>query len=157
MRRRRFPWHLYSSFSQPENCEIELSSLKRISSHLVRSLYPDQRAAYTFWSYFRNARNKNVGWRLDYFIISTRLQEHLCDVLHQTDVYGSDHCPIVIFLAIWIRQSINNSRNNDDNYYYYSRKVLKKHVICFFSFSNENKYFWTNRNNIQLIKIFVDD
>jgi len=68
--------------------------------YLVRSLYPDERDAYTFWSYFRNARNRNIGWRLDYFIISSRLQENLCDVIHQTGVYGSDHCPIVLFLSI---------------------------------------------------------
>lgn len=92
---------IFLTLDSPENCEIELSLLKRISScHLVRSLYPDQRDAYTFWSYFRNARTKNIGWRLDYFIISTRLQEHICDVLHQTGVYGSDHCPIVLFLAV---------------------------------------------------------
>jgi len=65
-----------------------------------RFLYPDEREAFTFWSYFRNARARNIGWRLDYFIISSRLEEHLCDVLHQTDVYGSDHCPIVLLLAV---------------------------------------------------------
>jgi exonuclease III len=68
--------------------------------NLVRYLYPDERDAYTFWSYFRNARNRNMGWRLDYFIISSRLQENLCDVIHQTGVYGSDHCPIVLLLSI---------------------------------------------------------
>ena len=66
---------------------------------LVRHLYPEERDAYTFWSYFRNARARNIGWRLDYFIISSRLQENLCDVIHQTGVYGSDHCPIVLLLS----------------------------------------------------------
>ncbi|CAF1231666.1 unnamed protein product [Rotaria sordida] len=65
-----------------------------------RHLYPDERDAYTYWSYFRNARSRNIGWRLDYFIMSSRLQENLCDVIHQTGVYGSDHCPIVLLLAI---------------------------------------------------------
>jgi exonuclease III len=68
--------------------------------NLVRYLYPDERDAYTFWSYFRNARSRNIGWRLDYFIISSRLQENLCDVIHQTGVYGSDHCPIVLLLSV---------------------------------------------------------
>ncbi|CAF3786087.1 unnamed protein product [Adineta steineri] len=65
-----------------------------------RHLYPEQRDAYTFWSYFRSARDRNIGWRLDYFIISSRLQENLCDVIHQTGVYGSDHCPIVLLLSV---------------------------------------------------------
>ncbi|CAF1303272.1 unnamed protein product [Rotaria magnacalcarata] len=65
-----------------------------------RYLYPDERDAYTYWSYFRNARIRNIGWRLDYFIISSRLQEKLCDTIHQTGVYGSDHCPIVLLLSI---------------------------------------------------------
>ncbi|CAF0948270.1 unnamed protein product [Didymodactylos carnosus] len=65
-----------------------------------RYIYPDTVAAYTFWSYFRQAREKNIGWRLDYFVISDRLKEHVCDVLIQNEVYGSDHCPIVLLLAI---------------------------------------------------------
>ena len=72
---------------------------RAISNRLDRHLYPHERDAYTFWSYFRQARARNIGWRLDYFILSARLQEHVCDVLHQTGVYGSDHCPIVLLLA----------------------------------------------------------
>ena len=73
---------------------------KTLLSNLDRSLYPEERDAYTFWSYFRSARSRNIGWRLDYFILSSKLQEHLCDVLHQTGVFGSDHCPIVLLLAL---------------------------------------------------------
>ena len=67
---------------------------------LVRYLYPDKRDAYTYWAYFRNARQRNIGWRLDYFILSSNLQQSICDVLFQTNVYGSDHCPIVLFLSL---------------------------------------------------------
>ncbi|CAF1351354.1 unnamed protein product [Adineta steineri] len=65
-----------------------------------RYLYPDKRDAYTYWAYFRQARERNIGWRLDYFILSPSLQESLCDVIIQNDVHGSDHCPIVLLLAI---------------------------------------------------------
>ncbi|CAF0950695.1 unnamed protein product [Rotaria sp. Silwood1] len=65
-----------------------------------RYLYPDKRDVYTYWAYFRNARQRNIGWRLDYFILSTNLQEYLCDVVIQNNVFGSDHCPIVLLLAI---------------------------------------------------------
>jgi len=65
-----------------------------------RYLYPDKRDVYTYWAYFHNARNRNIGWRLDYFILSSNLQECICDVITQNGVYGSDHCPIVLLLAI---------------------------------------------------------
>lgn len=65
-----------------------------------RKLYPDQKGAYTFWSYMHNARQKNIGWRLDYFLMSDKLSDSLCENLMRTQVYGSDHCPIVLFLAV---------------------------------------------------------
>ncbi|CAL8103496.1 unnamed protein product [Orchesella dallaii] len=65
-----------------------------------RALYSDKKAAYTFWSYMHNARQKNVGWRLDYFLLSEKLRDSLCENLMRTDVYGSDHCPIVLFLKV---------------------------------------------------------
>jgi exonuclease III len=68
--------------------------------YLVRYLYPDKRDAYTYWAYFRNARQRNIGWRLDYFILSSNLQESICDVILQNGVYGSDHCPIVLLLSL---------------------------------------------------------
>lgn len=64
-----------------------------------RFLYPNLRDQYTFWSYMKNARAKNVGWRLDYFVLSSRLQEALCDNQIRSSVMGSDHCPIVLYLA----------------------------------------------------------
>jgi len=63
-----------------------------------RSLYPDTAKAYTFWTYMSNARAKNVGWRIDYFVLSTRLKERLLDNVMLGDVMGSDHCPIVLTL-----------------------------------------------------------
>ncbi|XP_055603288.1 DNA-(apurinic or apyrimidinic site) endonuclease [Uranotaenia lowii] len=65
-----------------------------------RQIYPDQKSAYTFWTYMGNARAKNVGWRLDYFIASERLQSKVVDHVIRTEVYGSDHCPITLFLNL---------------------------------------------------------
>ncbi|XP_028163181.1 DNA-(apurinic or apyrimidinic site) lyase [Ostrinia furnacalis] len=65
-----------------------------------RHLNPDKTGAYTFWTYMMNSRSKNVGWRLDYFIVSERLLPSLCDSVIRDGVYGSDHCPISLFLHL---------------------------------------------------------
>ena len=59
-----------------------------------RTLYPGAKDAYTYWSFFSNARARNVGWRLDYACISERLKSELGDVKILSNVYGSDHCPV---------------------------------------------------------------
>ncbi|KAJ2950387.1 hypothetical protein O0L34_g8630 [Tuta absoluta] len=65
-----------------------------------RHFHPDHTGAYTFWTYMMNARAKNVGWRLDYFLVSARLLAAVCDNVIRSEVYGSDHCPIALFLHI---------------------------------------------------------
>ncbi|XP_023289544.1 DNA-(apurinic or apyrimidinic site) lyase [Orussus abietinus] len=65
-----------------------------------RHLYPDKTGAYTFWSYFANARSKNIGWRLDYFLVSERIKNKICDNVMRDKVYGSDHCPIVLYAVL---------------------------------------------------------
>ncbi|MBP2654023.1 MAG: exodeoxyribonuclease Xth [Firmicutes bacterium] len=59
-----------------------------------RYLYPAKADAYTWWSYMMNARARNVGWRIDYFLASNRLQKTVKDSLIYSDILGSDHCPI---------------------------------------------------------------
>lgn len=59
-----------------------------------RLLYPDKRDAYTWWSYMFDARSRNVGWRIDYFLVSERLKNHIREASILADVYGSDHCPV---------------------------------------------------------------
>ena len=59
-----------------------------------RLLYPDKKDAYTWWSYRMKARSRNVGWRIDYFLVSDRLAEKVSDSVIYQDVLGSDHCPI---------------------------------------------------------------
>lgn len=63
-----------------------------------RFLYPDKKDMYTWWSYMRKARERNAGWRIDYFIISERLKDKLIDAKIHSDIMGSDHCPVSIEL-----------------------------------------------------------
>ena len=84
-----------------DSCNSSLASrFDAPPSDLDRYLYPEQTDAYTFWAYFRNARARNIGWRLDYFLLSSSLRQSICDVLLQTNVFGSDHCPIVLLLSL---------------------------------------------------------
>lgn len=59
-----------------------------------RYIYPDKEGAYSWWSYRFKAREKNAGWRIDYFCISNRLNEKLVSAAIHSDVMGSDHCPV---------------------------------------------------------------
>ncbi|WP_312200497.1 exodeoxyribonuclease III [Anaerospora hongkongensis] len=59
-----------------------------------RYLYPDKENAYTWWSYMMGARSRNIGWRIDYFLISNRLQEQVNEAVIYPEIMGSDHCPV---------------------------------------------------------------
>ncbi|MFB5283655.1 exodeoxyribonuclease III [Peribacillus sp. Hz7] len=61
-----------------------------------RYFYPDKEGAYTWWSYMAKVRERNIGWRIDYFIVSERLQNDLIDADIHSHILGSDHCPIVL-------------------------------------------------------------
>ena len=63
-----------------------------------RYFYPDMTDIYSWWSYRFKAREKNAGWRIDYFIVSKDLKEKMADAKIHTDVFGSDHCPIELDL-----------------------------------------------------------
>lgn len=63
-----------------------------------RHLYPDKEGIYTWWSYMFKAREKNAGWRIDYFVVSNRLADRISDSLIYTDIMGSDHCPVGLIL-----------------------------------------------------------
>ncbi len=65
-----------------------------------RTLYPDRTGAYSWWSYLRNARATNAGWRIDYFVISRRLVPLLKESTIHADIYGSDHCPVSVELEL---------------------------------------------------------
>jgi exodeoxyribonuclease-3 len=63
-------------------------------SDTFRALHPDERDAYTWWSFRANARANNVGWRIDYFIVSDRLMPKVAAATIHPGVHGSDHCPV---------------------------------------------------------------
>lgn len=64
-----------------------------------RYFYPDEEGIYSWWSYRFRAREKNAGWRIDYFCVSQSLKERLEDARIHTDVMGSDHCPVELDLC----------------------------------------------------------
>lgn len=65
-----------------------------------RYFYPDKTDAYSWWSYRMNARSRNVGWRIDYFVVSNRLEASLVDAKIHSDVLGSDHCPVELDIKL---------------------------------------------------------
>ena len=64
-----------------------------------RYLYPDRRDAYSWWSFRAAARERNVGWRIDYFVVSDRLREKIKDAYILPEIMGSDHCPVGLDMA----------------------------------------------------------
>ena len=65
-----------------------------------RYFYPDKTDAYSWWSYRFKAREKNAGWRIDYYVVSDRLKEQMKDALIYKEVMGSDHCPVGLEIDI---------------------------------------------------------
>ncbi len=65
-----------------------------------RYLYPDKAGAYTWWSYRMNARAKDVGWRIDYFVVSDSVKENIKEFVIHKDVFGSDHCPVELDITL---------------------------------------------------------
>jgi exodeoxyribonuclease-3 len=65
-----------------------------------RYFYPDEEEAYTWWSYITKARERNAGWRIDYFLVSKELEDRLIAAEIHSDVMGSDHCPVVLEIKL---------------------------------------------------------
>ena len=63
-----------------------------------RHLYPDVTGAYSWWSYMFHAREKNAGWRIDYFLVSNRAAGQIKEAKIHSEVFGSDHCPVELVL-----------------------------------------------------------
>lgn len=88
-----------AGFSDEERGKLtELLGAGYIDSY--RYLNPDQEGAYSWWSYRFNARAKNVGWRLDYFIVSKTLEKNIKDAHIYVDIMGSDHCPVGVEIEL---------------------------------------------------------
>ena len=84
--------HFSAGFSDEERAKFtELLSSGFCDT--FRTLYPG-RVEYSWWSYMRQAREKNIGWRIDYFVVSNRIMPLVKDSFILTDVMGSDHCPV---------------------------------------------------------------
>ena len=85
--------HFNPGFSDEERGKFtELLDAGFIDS--FRTLYPDKRDAYSWWSYRAAARERNVGWRIDYFVVSDRLRDKIKDAYILPEIMGSDHCPV---------------------------------------------------------------
>ena len=65
-----------------------------------RYLYPDKKEAYSWWSYMGRAREKNVGWRIDYFIVSKNIENKIKEAKIHSKIMGSDHCPVELEIDI---------------------------------------------------------
>ena len=65
-----------------------------------RYLYPDKTDAYSWWSYMGKAREKNIGWRIDYFIVSENIKDKIKDAIIYPEVMGSDHCPVGLIVDL---------------------------------------------------------
>ena len=65
-----------------------------------RYLYPDLTDAYSWWSYRFNSRERNAGWRIDYFLVSDKASDKIVDAKIHNEIYGSDHCPVELEISI---------------------------------------------------------
>ena len=85
--------HMNAGFTDQERDKMR-ELLASGFTDTFRYLYPDKRDAYSWWSFRAAARERNVGWRIDYFICSDRLRERIADAFICPEIMGSDHCPV---------------------------------------------------------------
>ena len=74
--------------------------LKAGFTDTYRLLYPDKEEAYSWWSYMGKARERNIGWRIDYFIVSKDIDKKVKEAMIYPEIMGSDHCPVGIEIEI---------------------------------------------------------
>ncbi len=86
-------------FSQQER-DAFTSLLESGFIDTYRYLYPDQIGSYSWWSYRFNARTNNTGWRIDYFLVSNELEDNIVAASIDSEILGSDHCPVVLELSL---------------------------------------------------------
>jgi exodeoxyribonuclease-3 len=87
--------HHNAGFSDEEREKFQ-QFLRRGFIDSFRMLYPDREGAYTWWSYMFKARQRNAGWRIDYFLVSEKGRSFIRDVIICSDIMGSDHCPVIL-------------------------------------------------------------
>lgn len=91
--------HMNAGFTDDEREKIS-NVLDSGFTDTFRYFYPDKEGIYSWWSYMFKSREKNAGWRIDYFITSKSLDDKLVDAKIHTDIMGSDHCPIELDINI---------------------------------------------------------
>jgi len=84
----------------PQEREKMTGLLARGFVDSFRLLHPDDRDRYSWWSYMMNSRAKNVGWRIDYFLVSRRLAANITRADIDDAVLGSDHCPVILEISL---------------------------------------------------------
>lgn len=90
--------HMNAGFSDEERAELS----KTLDAGFIdsfRFFYPDLAGEYSWWSYRMNARERNAGWRIDYFLVSERLKDRLEGASIHQEIFGSDHCPVELDLS----------------------------------------------------------
>ncbi len=88
-----------AGFTDEERAKFSLL-LENGFTDTYRYFYPDTEGVYSWWSYRFKAREKNAGWRIDYFCVSDRLQDKLQDARIHTEIFGSDHCPVELDISL---------------------------------------------------------
>ena len=88
-----------AGFSDQERQSFQ-KTLDRGFTDSFRHLYPDVTGAYSWWSYMFHAREKNVGWRIDYFLVSDRAAPKIREAAIRSEIFGSDHCPVELVMDI---------------------------------------------------------
>ena len=88
-----------AGFSDQERESFQ-ETLDRGFTDSFRHLYPDVTGAYSWWSYMFHAREKNVGWRIDYFLVSNRVSAQIQEAAIRSEILGSDHCPVELIMDI---------------------------------------------------------
>ena len=84
----------------PQEREKMTALLEAGFTDTFRFLYPDRKDIYSWWSYMFHARENNAGWRIDYFLVSSRIQDKIREATIETEVFGSDHCPVTLELDV---------------------------------------------------------
>lgn len=88
-----------AGFSDEERSQFQ-NLLDAGYTDTFRHLYPDAADRYSWWSYITKARERNAGWRIDYFVVSDRLADAIVEADIRDDIFGSDHCPVYLELDL---------------------------------------------------------
>ena len=88
-----------AGFTEEERTKMDIA-LSSGFTDSFRHIYPDKEGEDTWWSYMGGARAKNVGWRIDYFIVSDQLKDKIVDAKIHQEIFGSDHCPVEVVMDI---------------------------------------------------------